>query len=147
MFEDFPQFVPQNICLSCQGCCRFIDEKSDWRPREPEGRVKTKKIRDVFYCQFLEEKSNECSKYIKRPLQCVFYPFLIEKKNNQIALSVHLACPYIQEHRHAKDFDMHQEKLKGFLSKNNFAAFLKDNEYLIEDYSSYPDEIETLFFL
>lgn len=147
MFEDFPQFVPQKICLSCQGCCRFLDEKSDWRPRESEGRVKTKKIRDVFYCQFLEEKSNKCSEYFNRPLQCVFYPFLVEKKEDKIVVGVHLACPFIQENLHMKDFDIYRKKLEGFLKEKNFIGFLKDNEYLVEDYSSYQAEIETLFSL
>ena len=30
---DLQQFVPSQVCLSCNGCCRFKDEASVWRPR------------------------------------------------------------------------------------------------------------------
>ncbi len=33
IFKSFPQFVPQKVCLACQGCCRFSDKKSVWRPK------------------------------------------------------------------------------------------------------------------
>jgi Fe-S-cluster containining protein len=33
MFVSLPQFVPQDVCLSCEGCCRFREEKSPWRPK------------------------------------------------------------------------------------------------------------------
>ena len=33
IFQSFPQFVPQKVCMSCRGCCRFSEENSVWRPK------------------------------------------------------------------------------------------------------------------
>jgi len=33
LFSDFPQLVPPKICLSCQGCCRYKEAESVWRPK------------------------------------------------------------------------------------------------------------------
>jgi len=33
MFKDLPQCVPQGVCLSCDGCCRFDKRTSAWRPK------------------------------------------------------------------------------------------------------------------
>lgn len=32
MLQNFKQFVPSNVCLSCDGCCRFKQSDSRWRP-------------------------------------------------------------------------------------------------------------------
>ncbi len=72
MFSDFPQLVPQKVCLSCQGCCRFKDTRSVWRPKvAPEelednehkndlawalgqdGHIKTVKVQEQNRCTFL----------------------------------------------------------------------------------------------
>ena len=51
MFADLPQLVPQKICLSCQGCGRFKDARSVWRPKVAPGELednehKNEDIRD-----------------------------------------------------------------------------------------------------
>lgn len=33
MFPNLPDYVPEKICLSCQGCCRFNAVNSQWRPK------------------------------------------------------------------------------------------------------------------
>jgi Fe-S-cluster containining protein len=32
MLKNFKQFVPSNVCLKCDGCCRFKESDSRWRP-------------------------------------------------------------------------------------------------------------------
>lgn len=33
MFPALKQFVPSSVCLKCDGCCRFKEENSSWRPK------------------------------------------------------------------------------------------------------------------
>ncbi|MCI0405004.1 MAG: phosphoribosylanthranilate isomerase [candidate division Zixibacteria bacterium] len=33
MPEELKQFVPQEVCLACDGCCRFKEDSSEWRPK------------------------------------------------------------------------------------------------------------------
>ena len=33
MFYDVPQFIDQGTCLKCEGCCRFFEQDSLWRPK------------------------------------------------------------------------------------------------------------------
>lgn len=39
MFQNFPDYVPEQTCLSCQGCCRFDAVNSLWRPKISEEEI------------------------------------------------------------------------------------------------------------
>ncbi len=166
MFSDFPQIVPQKICLSCQGCCRYKEAESFWRPKialaELKGNeykidligalgkdayINTVKEKGQNRCSFLNLKTNKCGVYTGRPFECRLYPFLLTSKNGRVAVSVHLSCPYVQESRHSPEFEKHVGVLKAYLSGAERANFLRDNPALAGDYSEYKDEIEELFTL
>ncbi|MBF0522170.1 MAG: YkgJ family cysteine cluster protein [Candidatus Omnitrophica bacterium] len=168
LFHDMPQFVPQDFCLECEGCCRFQAQDHDWRPKvaennlsplnkdvkssyyqsiDPDGRIKTKEISYMAYCQFLDSLFNKCMVYTERPFECRLYPFLVERKGKKVFISVHLACPYIQEKRYTKDFDVYKNALEKYFEKHHALEFFKKNSYLIEDYTAYQDEIEEMFVL
>lgn len=166
MFSNFPQIVPQKICLSCQGCCRYKEAESLWRPRialeELKGNeykidligalgkdayINTVKEKGQNRCSFLNLKTNKCGVYTGRPLECRLYPFLLTNKNGRAAVSVHLSCPYVQESRYSPEFEQHVGVLKTYLSSPANARFLKDNPELLGDYNEYKDEIEELFTL
>ena len=175
MFADFPQIVPQKICLSCQGCCRYKEAESLWRPKvapeeleanehkkdltralgqdgylktvPPQGTPFGRKERGQDRCTFLNSGTNKCGVYTGRPFECRLYPFLLTQKNSRAAVSVHLSCPYVQESRHSPEFEQHVGVLKDYLSSSVNARFLKNNPELFGDYNGYKDEIEELFTL
>ena len=89
MFNNFPQIVPSKICLSCQGCCRFRDAQSVWRPKVApkelvanerkkdlaralgqDGRLKTVEAQGQNRCTFLNLGTNKCGVYTGRPFEC-----------------------------------------------------------------------------
>lgn len=123
------QWVPQQYCFTCQGCCRFDDGKSIWRPQitkkeikkkifesrvDNKGFLKTKKNKTSFICCFLDDKKYCCRIYQQRPFECQLYPFLLISQKNQTLLAVHLACPFIQENRQTTGFYEQVDILKRF---------------------------------
>lgn len=166
LFSDFPQLVPQKICLSCQGCCRFREAESLWRPKVvpdelvandrkkdftqalgKDGYLKTVKEKGQNRCAFLNLGTNKCGVYTGRPFECRLYPFLLTRKNGRVAVSVHLSCPYVQQSRYSAEFEKHVGVLKAYLFGAERARFLQSNPALVGDYSEYRDEIEELFTL
>ena len=94
MLTDLPQFVPQKVCLSCDGCCRFKEEKSPWRPkitrdemneralggsglvasifskqRDEDGYVKAVPCPTGAQCVFFHPPDNTCRVYADRPFE------------------------------------------------------------------------------
>ncbi len=166
MFADFPQIVPQKICLSCQGCCRYKEAESFWRPKIALEELKGNEYKinligalgkDVYIntvaekgqnrCSFLDLKTNKCGVYTGRPFECRLYPFLLTSKSGRVSVSVHLSCPYVQESRYSPEFEKYVGVLKAYLSGAERANFLRGNPALVGDYSEYKDEIEELFTL
>ncbi len=155
------QYLPQNICLECRGCCRFQDSQSIWRPKVfPEelafGDIPTEAVaegylkvegssRSSFQCQFLDKKNNTCRIYSTRPYECQLYPFLLIKKNKNIVLSVHLSCPFVLVNRYKASFEDYVNYLKDYFSGQEVKAFLRKNQDFLEGYADYYDEIEDLF--
>ncbi len=171
MIEHFPQFVPQKVCLSCDGCCRFKEETSVWRPKitkdeiaqvrakksslidkifskehvGSKGYLKTIKQKSICKCTFFNLEQNTCTIYSDRPFECQIYPFLLNKKGKELAVSVHLWCPYIQKKRYTAEFEGYVVSLKNFFHKESTRVFLRNNPSLFNDYSEFADEIEAIF--
>ena len=167
MLNNFPQLVPQQVCLSCDGCCRFKEPQSRWRPKitSSEGEVitarkglrdnfvasgeylKTQNVRGICQCVFFNQNDNTCGIYDVRPFDCQLYPFLLYKKDQEIFIYVHLSCPYIQQKRYSREFDDYLMRLKDFLRKDDAQKFFQENLSIAGDYSKCEDEIECLFSL
>ncbi|HBR15036.1 MAG TPA: hypothetical protein DD723_05780 [Candidatus Omnitrophica bacterium] len=173
MFEDFPQFLPSGICLSCDGCCRFKDRTSPWRPRvtneerqeilsitedRTEENFTETSIQGLFYikavrgqgqapCVFLKLDENICRVYARRPLECRLYPFLLTKKGDEMVVCVHLSCPFVQEQRTTAGFERYVQDLERYFQKKRIRDFLKENPSLAWDYSAYEIEMEELFVI
>ena len=175
MKNNLNQFVPSKVCLKCDGCCRFKEENSAWRPRmakeeilrfaqndekmsladlilsketfSKEGSIKTVTCHGEHLCSFFNPQDYTCRIYHSRPFECELYPFVLTRKEGRMAVYSHLMCPFIQEKRATQDFDDYVVYLKKFFQEQEALAFLKRNPTLAGDYSPYQEELEYLFTL
>jgi len=161
MDQGLKQFVPSSTCLACEGCCRFSEENSSWRPcltedekrnavytkdrQDDKGWLKTSSLNDGFVCSCLDEKNNACTVYEVRPFDCALYPFLLVDLDVGPCLAVHLNCPFVQEAWDSEGFSVHVEYLKEYFSRPQALALLRNNPSLFTDVSSCPTELEQLF--
>ncbi|MFA5176759.1 MAG: YkgJ family cysteine cluster protein [Candidatus Omnitrophota bacterium] len=157
------QFVPENACLKCQGCCRFKEMDSAWVPCLLEEEVQDlidqdippayinmqRKIRPVanprgegFICAFLESQANKCRIYNKRPFECQLYPFLINLRQGKVILTVDLNCPYISEKINTREFKEYAEYLAAYLNSPEQLEILRDNPQIIQAYEDVLDVVE-----
>ena len=170
MLNDMKQFVPQEVCLSCDGCCRFKEENSPWRPKvtaaelqgpiqqglaerilahsTAQGHIKTVSCGGQHICSFLNPQNNTCGIYPGRPFECQLYPFvLVRGKDETVGVCVHLNCPYIQESRSTKEFEEYVRYLREFFNRRDVRDFLHNNPSLGGDYAQYAKELEELFII
>jgi len=157
----FLQFVPQKVCLSCDGCCRFKQPDSSWRPKAAQeeigeghdheldgnGYIRAVECRGQVQCMHFQAEGNTCGIYERRPFECRLYPFLLMKRNGAGAIGVHLSCPYIQQKRQEDDFKNYVEDLKRYFHRRETLEFIQRNQLLLGDYSDYEQEVEYLFDL
>ena len=171
MVNQLKQFVPQNVCLSCDGCCRFKEADSQWRPhypveeirgkiqkpladlifskeqRDDSGFIKTVLCEGQHLCSFFDLSHNTCRIYSHRPFECQLYPFVLAIQEGKTALLVHLNCPFIHEKRSTKEFDQYVDYLKEYFSQTSVLDFIQRNPQVVGDYSAYREELEFLFIL
>ncbi len=163
MIKGFKQFLLSDVCLSCLGCCRFKDEKSEWRAKvgskEVEGckeilkcldernYLKTQKDGDVNLCSFLHSEENVCAIYDSRPFECQLYPFILIKDKGEIGVYVHLSCPYVQDNLNSEVFAEYVKYLKIFFQEKDVHLFLQQNKEIVGDYLNCRDEFQMLFIL
>ena len=158
------QFVPQEFCLKCRGCCRFKEANSVWspclldeeiqelldKPGIPAASISVdRRIQLIanpggadFICPFLETSDNKCRIYKIRPFECQLYPFLINLRKNKVLLTVDLNCPYVYEQinsQEAKDYIVY---LTGYLNSGALRSMLKDNPQIIQAYEEVREVAE-----
>jgi Fe-S-cluster containining protein len=158
------QFVPQEFCLKCRGCCRFKEANSVWSPclLDEEMQVLLEKkgipiaslsvdrrIQPIanpagadFICPFLETRDNQCRIYAFRPFECQLYPFLINIRKGKVLLTVDLNCPYVYEKinsQEAKDYIVY---LAQYLNSAPLRSLLKDNPQIIQAYEEVREVAE-----
>lgn len=138
------QFVPQGVCLKCTGCCRFSQLISQWAPvfSEKEIRLQPAKKGDYFVCPLLNEDDNKCRIYTLRPFDCQLYPFLINRKDRKIYLSVDLNCSWAKENLNNQPFKKYLDYLSSLLNSKAYRLILKNNPQLIQTYPEVIDLIE-----
>ena len=166
------QFVPQEFCLKCRGCCRFKEANSVWspclldeeiqqlldRPGIPVASISIdRRIQPIanpdgadFVCPFLKIPSNQCQIYDLRPFECQLYPFLINLRKGKVLLTVDLNCPYVYEKINSPEAKDYIVYLTHYLNSTALRAMLKDNPQIIQAYEevrevaelSLPDEIK-----
>jgi len=169
MFNPLKQFVPSAVCLKCDGCCRFQAADSPWRPGvaseeisaavypakggnvfndttiDAGQKLRTIPFQQMSICYFLHTPNNTCGIYAQRPFECRLYPFMIIAQEGKYSLSVHLACPYVQENRHTPEFDHYVVGLKDFFAQKATKRFLSGYLRLNHCYPGAQNELEDLF--
>jgi len=160
------QFVPQEFCLNCKGCCRFKEADSIWRPCLLDEEIQElldkqgfppasisidRRLQLIanpdgqdFICPFLCIRDNKCKIYAARPFECQLYPFLINLRPGKLLLTVDLNCPYIYEKidsREAKEYIIY---LAGWLNSPKMLKMLKDNPQIIQAYEEVREVAELL---
>jgi len=160
------QFVPSEVCLKCQGCCRYKQDYSVWRPKLGEedkkdlaalihsgdildsyGYLKTIQNCGQHFCKFLNPQNNTCGIYDKRPFECSLYPFILSQTPDAVKVYVHLSCPYVQDYLPRAVFDSYVTYLKEFFRNPEIRQFLSANKQMFHDYSSFAPELLHLFDL
>lgn len=145
------QFVPQEMCLHCKGCCRFATQDSVWQLHllEEEQKKIGDKIRllskvggDGFLCSCLDERSNKCTIYESRPFECRLYPFVINRRSDQVFLAIDLNCPFAQGKLHSPQFKEYLKYLVDFLESPLALEILKNNPQVIQPYDEVFDLAE-----
>jgi len=149
------QFVPQEACLKCKGCCRFKRRDSVWLPTLLEEEAADfgklglppaliaidKKIRvasfpkeKTFICSLFNPEENKCKIYQHRPFECRLYPFVLTRREDTACLALDPNCPFAASHRETKEFKEFTAYLKDFLQGPQQKAVLKNNPQIIQDY-------------
>ncbi len=168
---QFDQFVPSDVCLKCDGCCRFKEPGTIWRPKlsdEETAAVKASGLAEKILsadtldtnqfirtkpgcgehlCQFFNPADHSCAIYTARPFECELYPFLISRTEKGTGLYIHLNCPHVQSNHHNSFMSQYITHLKKFLKRPDVHDFLVRNRHLLNDYSAYQDELEFVFLL
>ncbi len=162
------QFVPQEFCLKCKGCCRFSEDNSVWAPCLLDEEIqdlldKAKELPSVFLsvdkrlklvvnpqgnagaefiCPCLNIQDNKYKIHLNRPFECQLYPFLITLRDKKVILTVDLNCPYIKENLNTKELKEYTDYLSAYLNSPTQLKTLKSNPQIIQAYEEVLDIIE-----
>ena len=156
-----PQFVPTEVCLACEGCCRFESEQSSWRPKltkkeilrkdfapvVDKGYLAAHKVGHCANCTFFSPASGFCRTYTNRPFECELYPFVFMRRDKKIYLSVHMSCPYVKEQFGSGVYQDFVRKLKRYFNQASMKEFVAKNTNIAGDYKGFEHEIEDIMFL
>ena len=165
-FQDMPQFVPQEVCLRCDGCCRFEHQKSEWRPRvgvkeytsvretqtifdeiDAQGYLNARPCQSGAQCVFFKAEDQTCLVYSKRPFECRLYPFLLLKHDRGASIAVHKPCPHILEQGQSSLFQEFVRRLERYFRQENVLEFIRSNPNLLAQYPGHEDDIQNLFVI
>lgn len=158
------QFVPQQACLECRGCCRFAQEDSAWVPSllneeiehflnegvtatliTPQKKLKMVPFpkQKVYLCPLFHYEENKCKAYDLRPLECRLYPFLIcagegakaSGGTRKFYLAADANCPFLKEQDKTADFKEYVRYLVSLLQNPPYAELLRNNPHIIQSYA------------
>jgi len=147
--NELKQIVPSQTCLACDVCCRFLDSKSPFAPiftDEEYGKalssgllenqfsitsdgssrqIQLKSHQDMFICPAFDPKTQHCTIYRDRPLDCQIYPFMLmwSADYQSVLLVVDRLCPYTENQIQDSQFKTYIDEMVEFLEsiKKNIA--------------------------
>ena len=154
------QLVPENVCLACRGCCRFSQPESVWSPgllqedidelmrnnipplfilANYKLRVAYDKREESFLCSLLDADKNKCKVYAFRPFECQLYPFLVNRRGQEVFLAVDLKCPFVRENRDKPVFKEYVHYLTDLFNNPDLLKSLRNNPQIIQAYDEVQD--------
>ena len=156
------QIIPDEVCLSCDVCCRFLDSDSFLAPifteseikrtiahgadanvfrPMPDGkssRIKLKPHGERYICPFFDPETSECTIYPIRPLDCQIYPFglMYDKTRTQVVLGVDMICPYSEAQIQTEAFQHYIDYMASYLESDPIVQTIAENWSLTGPYQS-----------
>jgi Fe-S-cluster containining protein len=157
---ELQQIVPSKTCLSCDVCCRFLDQdsflapiftdsevqhaiindadKSLFQPSEDghSARIELQSYGEIYICPFFEPNSSECRIYISRPLDCQIYPFALmyNKDETEIVLGVDTICPFAETEFETESFQQYIDYIVAYVESDLTVKVITENWALIGPY-------------
>ena len=155
------QIIPSEVCFSCDVCCRFLAADSPLAPIftetekekvvadgadptlfRPQADGKSAQIqlkphkRFLYLLVFFAPKTNRCTIYPIRPLDCQLYPFalMFSEDRNEVVLGVDTLCPFGEEHLETEAFQRHIREVIDYVESEAVTAQIAANWCLIGDY-------------
>jgi Fe-S-cluster containining protein len=139
-----PSFVPSEVCLRCQGCCRFSEARSSWSPNLTKEerqafpgtgyKLALEARGDGFICSQFDPGSSECRRYAERPLECRLYPFVVHRKAGLAYLAVDRNCPFVEESYSSPFFSGILDAYRALCGSEEFRSLVRDNPQIVQDY-------------
>lgn len=168
MIENFPKYVPSDVCLKCDGCCHFENDTTSWRAKIGQKEtdhikddaehdlVKSNTLDDNYlkskpakqggcHCVFFNPEDHHCRIYGNRPFECHLYPFLLTEDAELVNIKAHLSCPYIEKTQGSEMYENYVATLKEYFKQDEVKDFIRNNKEIIGDYSEFLNEIEGCF--
>jgi Fe-S-cluster containining protein len=166
-------FVPSEVCLACDGCCRYAEHDSVWSPlflfeeiltltqknilptclfthpasRPGEAaRINLIEEKGDFFCPCLSLPDNKCKIYSHRPLDCRLYPFLFLRRDGKAYLALDKKCPYARKNPGNDKLREDAAALGLFLRSPEAVRIFKENPRIIQEYPV-SDDLEMLELL
>ena len=155
-YSPLKQMVPSSLCFTCDVCCRFPEETSFLAPYFTKEEIalvpalkkkffdslegaKTELIRhpegEGCLCPHFDHKTQHCTIYEERPLDCRIYPFaILRDREGDVALGIDTKCPFIQEHAWDPQMKRDAAEVKAFLESDPIVSILEGHPGLIGRY-------------
>ena len=150
------QFIPGDVCLKCDVCCRFLEVTTPYAPfflpeeaeKLAENFTKIGSKTDLkplpvrmacgksFKCRFFEEASNSCRVYATRPLDCMLYPFMVtyDKTRESVILALDTKCPYTKNKYDSPDLKTCAGHISEALEDTRLSGIIAKNRVFINDF-------------
>ncbi len=154
------QIVPSKVCLSCDVCCRFLEQDSFLAPIftqaemrrtiangvnparfRPTADGKSAQVKliphgDMYICPCFNPETSECTIYSIRPLDCQIYPFALmyNQDRTQVVLGVDMICPYSEEEIQTEGFQHYIDYMADYLESDLVVETVAVNWQLIGSY-------------
>jgi Fe-S-cluster containining protein len=160
---ELKALVPEEVCLSCDGCCRYADRDSVWSPlflfeeileltqknivpsclfthpnihQKKPARIDLVESDNGLICPCLEIKTNTCKIYSQRPFDCRLYPYLLTRRGADVFLAIDEKCPYAKKSSGTPADKSTIAYLKNFLESQDFICLARKNPEIVQVYTT-----------
>jgi Fe-S-cluster containining protein len=153
-YEGLTQIVPQELCLTCDVCCRFPEPTSflapyfteeeisagepfglsrSWFPDPRGSKIKLVADGEGCRCPNFDPATQHCAIYSVRPLDCRLYPFALywDAAGKEVLLGMDTKCPFIRDEANGAALSTYGEGVKKFVESKEIVELLRRHPRLI----------------